>query len=178
MSPGSAVSNTVLSVQQILRQTGYYSEIYARSWQPGVPPQRHAVCHTERTLWLYHFSVGSPLSRWVERRARRDRVLLWYHNLTPPAYFNTTDPALAERLAAGRSNCGGWLACARALSPIPSITLPIYASWDIQNEIVPPVFLDARYRLSPSPESWSAIGTASRTGSLWGGWCPTRDRAR
>ena len=162
MAPASATSNCVLAVQIILRNAGYTSDIRARVWERGVVNRMTADSlssaphrtfrRAERTCWLYHFSVGSRFSAWLEKRAARDEILLWYHNLTPPQYFAACDPLLAARLAAGREEvrrlatlCRGAIAC----SEFSAAELRNLGYREVQ--IAPPIFLDARYRLPPTP---------------------------
>ncbi len=152
LAPGSAVSNCVLAAQEILQNAGFISGVYASVWERGISRQRLPRQRAGRTLWLYHFSVGSPLTAWVEKHAKPDGLVLWYHNLTPPGYFAATDPLLAARLVSGREEvrrladrtCG-----AIADSAFNAAELAELGYRDVQ--VVPPVFLQGRYRLSPPP---------------------------
>lgn len=152
LAPGSAVSNCVLAVKEILHKAGILSGIHAAAWEKGVGRQRSPRRRAERTLWLYHFSVGSPLTVWAERHAKPGELVLWYHNLTPPDYFAAVDPLLAARLISGREEvrrladrtCG-----AIADSAFNAAELAELGYRDVQ--IVPPVFFQARYRIPPPP---------------------------
>jgi len=152
LAPGSAVSNCVLAAQEILQMAGFVSGIYASVWEKGISRQRLPRQRAGRALWLYHFSVGSPLTAWAEKRANPDELVLWYHNLTPPGYFAATDPLLASRLISGHEEvrrladrtCG-----AIADSAFNAAELAELGYRDVQ--IVPPVFLQASYRVPPPP---------------------------
>ncbi|MGH9034634.1 MAG: glycosyltransferase family 4 protein, partial [Acidimicrobiia bacterium] len=56
---------------------------------------------TGGNLLVYHASIGEPVVVSFLQE-RRERLVLKYHNITPPDYFLDVDPAFAELLAGGR----------------------------------------------------------------------------
>lgn len=151
LAPGAAVSNVALEVQRVLLKSGFLAGIYAQSREHGIVQPRRAIGHAERTLWIYHFSISSPLTAWAEERAAHDLVILWYHNLTPSAYFAASDPFLAARLIAGQGELSRLAPrCVGAIadSEFNAADLRACGYQDIQ--VVPPVFLGERYRLPPT----------------------------
>ena len=52
-------------------------------------------------LLIYHLSFGIPkLTEWL--MGRPEKVILWYHNVTPAEFFTEIDPVFADGLAHGR----------------------------------------------------------------------------
>jgi L-malate glycosyltransferase len=90
LSHGDAIGNEALAIQKCLRASGHVSEIYA----DGVHPR---VAHLARPLWeyysvsspdtvcIFHFSIGSAASALIFHAP--DRLVLIYHNITPPEWF-------------------------------------------------------------------------------------------
>jgi glycosyltransferase involved in cell wall biosynthesis len=52
-------------------------------------------------ILIYHLSFGIPeLTEWLLQRP--EKVILWYHNVTPAEFFTEIDPVFADGLAHGR----------------------------------------------------------------------------
>jgi glycosyltransferase involved in cell wall biosynthesis len=103
-SPGDAITNVALALRDLLRKVGP-SEIYARHVDPRLnddvmPLDRYASRHVRNVL-IFHASMGQPdVHEFL--LARRETIVLWYHNITPPEYFEPYDLAFASLLSAGR----------------------------------------------------------------------------
>ena len=101
---GDAIGNEVLGIQRVLRRAGYESEIFVETadWRlehltvdyRDLPD----ASHPDNVLF-HHFSIGSRASRVAY--ALPDRMVLVYHNITPPEYFIDVhpmpDPAVLPR---------------------------------------------------------------------------------
>lgn len=105
LGDGDAIGNEVLGIQRVLRHAGYDSEIFVEAADPRLA---RLTCdyralrdfsHGDNLL-IHHFSVGSDASRLAY--ALPDRMVLVYHNITPPEYFVTFSPALARFCYLGR----------------------------------------------------------------------------
>jgi glycosyltransferase involved in cell wall biosynthesis len=106
---GDAIGNEVLGIQRVLRAAGYESEIF-------VETAEHRVEHLTRGYWelpaashpdnilIHHFSIGSRASRVAY--AMPDRMVLIYHNITPPEYFVDVHPLLVQLCYLGRRELG------------------------------------------------------------------------
>ena len=87
---GDAIGNDVLGIQRALRGAGYPSDIFVETADRRVEPLtrdfRELVqeSHPDNLL-IHHFSIGSKASRVAY--ALPDRMLLVYHNITPPEFF-------------------------------------------------------------------------------------------
>jgi glycosyltransferase involved in cell wall biosynthesis len=102
---GDAIGHEVLGIQRVLRQAGYDSEIFAQTADPrledltlGYMDLRDAS-HPDNIL-IHHFSIGSRVSRLAY--ALPDRMVLIYHNITPPEFFVDINKELVRLCFRGR----------------------------------------------------------------------------
>ena len=102
---GDAIGHEVLGIQRVLRAAGYESEIFVETadWrlEPLTRDFRELVdfSHPDNLL-IHHFSIGSKASRTAF--ALPDRMVLIYHNITPPEYFVGVHRTLARECFHGR----------------------------------------------------------------------------
>lgn len=112
---GDAIGNEALGIRQVLRDQGYDSRIYVQTSDPKVEDEtedyRNLIddSHPDNIL-IHHFSIGSRASRLAF--ALPDRMILIYHNITPPEYFIGVNKTLVKlcwigrrELTAYRSRC-------------------------------------------------------------------------
>ena len=107
-SPGDAVTNAAFGLRDLLRRV-CPSDIYARYLDPRLAGNVHVLGdYPVRTgggrsdVLVYHASIGEPdVAAFLLER--KERLVLLYHNITPPEYFAELQPAFAQLLAAGRS---------------------------------------------------------------------------
>ena len=102
---GDAIGHEVLAINRALRAAGYESEIF-------VEAADHRLEHLTRdyrelasfsspdNILVHHFSLGSRASRIAF--ALPDRMLLVYHNVTPPECFVDIHPLLVRQCYRGR----------------------------------------------------------------------------
>ena len=87
---GDAIGHEVLGIQRVLRQAGYTSDIFVETADPRLEDLTRGfrelveASHRDNIL-IHHFSIGSKASRIAY--ALPDRMVLVYHNITPPEYF-------------------------------------------------------------------------------------------
>ena len=111
LSYGDAISNEALGIQRVLRAAGYDSRIYVETADPRVEhlteDYRHllAESHADNIL-IHHFSIGSRASRVAF--ALPDRMVLVYHNVTPPVYFIDVNETLVNLCYQGRRELGAY----------------------------------------------------------------------
>ena len=102
---GDAIGNEVLGIHAVLREAGYASEIFVESADPRLEPLTRdyrdliEVSHPDNIL-IHHFSLGSRVSRIAY--ALPDRMVLVYHNITPPEYFLGVHKDLVRLCYTGR----------------------------------------------------------------------------
>ena len=87
---GDAIGHEVLGIQRVLRDAGYESEIFVETADPRLEDltidYRELVGGVAPSdLLIHHFSIGSRASRVAY--ALPGRMVLVYHNITPPEYF-------------------------------------------------------------------------------------------
>ena len=102
---GDAIGNEVLGIRTVLREAGYASEIFVETADPRLEPltrdYRDLIDVSEpNNILIHHFSLGSRASRIAY--ALRDRMVLVYHNITPPEYFVGVHTELVRLCYSGR----------------------------------------------------------------------------
>lgn len=112
LSFGDAVGNQILSVQRLLRDLGYESEIYCEHLPDHFEGRARTIADdpqdasSERVL-LAHFSLvySKTVMDWLARVP--GRKVLVYHNVTPHTYFEGIDVAQYESVRLGREQLDG-----------------------------------------------------------------------
>ncbi|MBI5652661.1 MAG: glycosyltransferase [Chloroflexi bacterium] len=102
-SRGDAIGNLALATREVLRAWGFQSEIFAELWEPVLAKEcRPLEVYRSRpdNLLILHYSVGGQSNRFVLNVP--DRVVVWYHNITPPRFFYAVNGDLARRLQDAR----------------------------------------------------------------------------
>jgi glycosyltransferase involved in cell wall biosynthesis len=102
---GDAIGHEVLGIQRVLRRAGMTSEIYVESADPRLEDltldYREMVAAIEpEDILIHHFSIGSRASRVAY--ALPGRMVLVYHNITPPEYFLGVHKDLVKLCFRGR----------------------------------------------------------------------------
>jgi glycosyltransferase involved in cell wall biosynthesis len=108
---GDAIGHEVLGIQRVLRRAGYESEIFVETADHRLEPltrdYRELVGFSDPDhLLIHHFSLGSKASRTAF--ALPDRMVLVYHNITPPEYFVGVHRTLARQCFRGRRELGAY----------------------------------------------------------------------
>ena len=116
---GDAIGNEALGIQRALRRAGFDSEIIVETADPRLEDMtvdyRDFVGEVgEGDLLVHHFSLGSRASRTAF--ALPCRMILVYHNITPPEYFLGVHEQLVRQCYHGRRELLPWRArCELAL---------------------------------------------------------------
>lgn len=102
---GDAIGHEVLGIRRALLAAGYQSEIFVETADPRLEDltrdYRELVeCSSPDNLLIHHFSIGSKASRTAF--ALPERMMLVYHNITPPEYFVGVHKDLVKLCYAGR----------------------------------------------------------------------------
>ena len=106
---GDAIGHEVLGIQRVLRAAGYESEIFVETADPRLEHltvdyfELPKASHPDNIL-IHHFSIGSRSSRIAY--ALPDRMVLVYHNITPPEYYIDIHPMLIQQCFLGRRELG------------------------------------------------------------------------
>ncbi|MHB1854133.1 MAG: glycosyltransferase [Acidimicrobiales bacterium] len=106
--PGDAITTSALELRALLRRVGR-SEIFSRYVHGSL---HHDVWELKDSDWLasespeddmivFHASIGEPdVDRFLA--GRPERLVVYYHNISPPELFYEYDPHLAGLLESGR----------------------------------------------------------------------------
>jgi glycosyltransferase involved in cell wall biosynthesis len=111
LGDGDAIGHEVLGIQRVLRGAGFESEIFVQTAAARVEPltrdyrELTEISRPDNIL-IHHFSIGSRASRIAY--ALPDRMILVYHNITPPEYFVGVHKLLAELCFKGRRELGAY----------------------------------------------------------------------
>jgi glycosyltransferase involved in cell wall biosynthesis len=107
-NPGDAITDTAMEIRELLRQIGP-SEIYSRYVHPKLQGDvkelhefgKRRTTTMGRDLIVFHASIGEPeVTEFVAHRP--ERLVVMYHNISPPERFLAFDPRKAGLLASGR----------------------------------------------------------------------------
>lgn len=114
-----AIGTHVLRVQRLLRGAGYESEIFADDIHQEMRGRAHpyrgyadTIRAGQRAWLLYHSSTGSPMAEYL--RAQDLPLLVDYHNITLPLFFDRWEPLAADSMRAGREQL-------RRLAPVATL---------------------------------------------------------
>ena len=149
-----AISDNVLALHAALRQGGFEPLLFAAHdllHPEGIRVGRAGDMDRElrpTDLLLYQYSIGSPLTDWfLQQRCRKAIV---YQNITPPAFLESYDAALADAARLGREKLAamvGQVDFAFASSEYSAAELRALGYRDVT---VLPVLMDfSRYELLP-----------------------------
>lgn len=107
-APGDAITNQAFELRALLRRAGA-SEIFALHVHPAVSNEIHDLRAYVRAaepdhsdVLIYHASIGEP-DVFGFLLARRERLVLVYHNISPSSAFRPYDEAFADLLDHGRN---------------------------------------------------------------------------
>ena len=117
---GDAIGHEVLGIQRVLRGAGFESDMFVQTADPRLEhltrDYRDLVdaSHPDNIL-IHHFSIGSLASRIAY--AVPSRMVLIYHNITPPKFFVNVHASLVGQCYNGRRELGAYPArCDLALA--------------------------------------------------------------
>ena len=102
--PGDATTDHALATRRLLLELGYRSELFALAVHDELAGRVRLLGElqgpsTPRRAVVYQCASHSPVGDWLF--TRRERVAVYYHNVTPPAFLHGWDRAGWLALAAG-----------------------------------------------------------------------------
>ncbi len=102
MSDHDAISNYMFSVQDLLREEGVESDIYCAHVTPKLKSRvsdAYYINPEDYKAIIYHHSIGDPVVEIV--KDFKVPTILYYHNITPPGFFQNYSSRLYEVLSMG-----------------------------------------------------------------------------
>lgn len=119
---GDAIGNQALELRELLRRLGHRSDIFAENWdrrleQECYPYQAYERHSSPNNLLIFHYSTSGQVNQYV--RGLRDRVVLYYHNITPPRFFYWINGELARELEEAQHGLKSFAATIPAIAASP-----------------------------------------------------------
>jgi glycosyltransferase involved in cell wall biosynthesis len=168
-SSGDAIGNQMSRMRTLFREWGYDSQVYApmrdqRIPDAGLPPSDYSS--DPDNVLVYHYSAYSSLNDLV--LGLPDKVVFYYHNVTPPDFFRLYDPDLAARLARGRREAARFRDCFRAWT-VSEYNAQDMLEMGFKHVTVTPLFIYVDELLSAA-QSNGARQIAERYADGWVNW--------
>jgi glycosyltransferase involved in cell wall biosynthesis len=112
LSYGDAIGHEVLGIRRALLEAGHTSDIFVETAHPKLEALTRDYRELKdaigpESLLIHHFSIGSKASRVAY--ATPARMILVYHNITPPQYFLGVNDELVRRCYLGRRELGAYV---------------------------------------------------------------------
>ena len=167
---GDAIGNHVLRLQELLRTSGYDSEIYVEEAHPALRSRSRPYQDLEAgpSDWLlYHLSTGSPMAEFLAEQEHR--LAVYYHNITPARFFERWEPWAAENIREARQQM-------RKLASVTRFAMAnsTYSETELRAEgyrdtVVVPVLVDFSAFDGPADRATTARlrGAAEQGGAHW-----------
>lgn len=101
---GDGVGNETLVIDKILKSLGYETKIYAENIDKRISSKTADVIARMPELYqadvvIYHLSTGTVLNETVGKL--KCKIVIIYHNITPPHFFNEYSISATERSKQG-----------------------------------------------------------------------------
>ncbi len=103
LSYGDAISSEVLTVQRILKEKGFDSEIFAintHTRYKGLTKNYKLLDENTNAKVILHYSIGSDLNK-VYLNLKNAEKFLIYHNITPKKFFDGINFRVAQNIEDG-----------------------------------------------------------------------------
>ncbi len=103
--PRDATGDHTLALRDTLRGAGWESDIYVESahddlWPEAIYFERYPEQASPDDVLLYQLSTASPVADFLMERDQT--LVLDYHNITPPSFYEGWEDHTADKVALGR----------------------------------------------------------------------------
>ncbi|MDP2726840.1 MAG: hypothetical protein Q8P59_04795, partial [Dehalococcoidia bacterium] len=108
--PGDAVSGDCLEMQAILRKWGFSADLYVERVAEHLRSRVKLFSEyrpVEQELIIFHYSGWCQMADYLRSQGQR-RVVMKYHNITPPEFFRGANPQTEELTRRGREALGSF----------------------------------------------------------------------
>lgn len=167
---GDAISNQALFIKEVLRGLGYESSIFVQHVADAM--RDHGKPFESGDLRpgdgvLYHYGIGSPLTAAAIRH--QGPKALVYHNITPPHFFASWDPAFAKLLQDGLGDLHHLAPAFPASSGDSQFNADELRSTGFRDPGVLPIFVDPMRWSGPADAEWMKMLQDGRSNLLFVG---------
>ncbi|MDE1725691.1 MAG: glycosyltransferase family 4 protein [Thaumarchaeota archaeon] len=103
ISPHDAIGNEAILIQNTLTKMGYDSQIFAENIHTSMSNVKSINDYNnsnKNDIFIYHHSIGSGLLDFI--LSLKCKIIMIYHNITPPEFFDGTNSTIADLLRLGR----------------------------------------------------------------------------
>ena len=152
---GDAITDEAFLLRRWLREMGFASEIFAQYIHPALEEEVRPVTtwrlQSNEEWLIYHHSIGSAVAD--QLMASSLKLILIYHNVTPPEFFKMISPALSREMIEGR----GQLLALRshtelALADSPFNAQDLIAAGFRKTDVLPIALDESRVNLPSNPD--------------------------
>jgi glycosyltransferase involved in cell wall biosynthesis len=151
---GDAIGHEVLGIQRVLRAAGFASDIFVETADPRLEEFTRdywelADLLRPQDVLIHHFSIGSRASRLAY--ALPGKMVLIYHNITPPEFFIDVHPLLVQQCFLGRRELTAYRdRCALALGDSEFNRQELHATGFPRTAVLPVVPSFAHLDVTPN----------------------------
>lgn len=162
-TPGDAIYDQAVMLRAWLRDLGHQSEIFAHTLHPTVVGKiphftRYRQGRRRSDLLIFHYSIGSEISDYV--RGAKNRVLMIYHNVTPPELLREVDPQMRTLVKQGRDELGSFRhVVPLALADSEFNRMDLEAAGYQRTGVLPIVLDEAGYTIPSDPTLQSTLAS-------------------
>lgn len=170
-SPGDAVTGAALDLRGLLRRAAP-SDVFARYVHPSLDDDvflldRWAArsATTRSDLVIFHASIGEPdVFAFLGEHARR--LMVVYHNISPPEAFAPYDRRFSQLLAEGRAEVAALARRAVAAVAVSEYNAAELGAYGYRNVKVAPLPVDPARLTSVTPDPATAAAAAALPGPV------------
>jgi L-malate glycosyltransferase len=176
LDPG-AVGAHVVEAQRLLRAAGWESEVFAEHTKgrydgaavPFTDYGKTVTAHPDDVV-VYHAAIGSSVADWlVSQRIRR--LVVDYHNVTPPSWFEGWEPELCHGLSWGRAQLTKLGRACRIGLADSAFNAGELRTFGFRNTEVLPILVDpATLARAADPAAVARLGLAKGSGGNGAQW--------
>ncbi len=168
-----AIGSHILGLHELMTSLGITTRLWASDIRSTMAPIAHdaaeffATPANDDNVLLYHLAVGAEMGE--QLLGRPEPLVVNHHNVTPPHYFDSWMPALAENLEVGESQV--LMLAQRACLGIgdSKFNASAFERAGCNNTVVAPVFVDVLRLGAPIPMPTACAPRASDTRWLFVG---------
>jgi len=158
-NPYDAIGNEVQIIQKTLKKLGYSSKIFAENIDKSLKGKAEKIetFNDKNATIIYHHSIGTNLIDILKKH--NGRILLIYHNITPPEYFEGINDSIADLLRLGKKQLLELKKIVEKTAVDSEYNKIELEKLEYQNAMVLPILIDfSSYKINPKKELLEKFG--------------------